>query len=152
MVRGEWAVFTNMCMIYDDKGSILIQDRQNKDWPGITFPGGHVEKGESFVQAVTREVFEETGLTIKSPKLCGVKQFEDNNGARYLVFLYKTNKYTGDIRSSDEGEIRWIKREDLLNYPLAVDFEQMVEVIENDMLSEFYYSRDEANNWEAHLF
>lgn len=152
MARSEWAVFTNMCMVYDDKGNILIQDRQNKDWPGITFPGGHVEKGESFVQAVTREVFEETGLTIKSPKLCGVKQFEDNNGARYLVFLYKTNKYTGDIRSSDEGEIRWIKREDLLNYPLAVDFEQMVEVIENDTLSEFYYSKDKANNWETYLF
>ena len=49
MTRSELAVFTNMCMIYDDNGNILIQNRQNKDWPGITFPGGHVEKGESFV-------------------------------------------------------------------------------------------------------
>jgi len=30
----------NMCMIYDDKGNILVQDRLKKDWPGVTFPGG----------------------------------------------------------------------------------------------------------------
>lgn len=146
MARSELAVFTNMCMLYDDDENILIQDRKNKDWPGVTFPGGHVEKGESFVEAVTREVFEETGLTIKYPELCGVKQFQDNDGARYVVFLYKTKHFKGEIRSSDEGEVYWIKREDLLQYPLANDFEEMVKVFETDTLSEFYYFKDKENN------
>src|SRR5690625_6596642 len=71
----EQAIFTNMCMIYDDAGNILIQDRKSKTWGGVTFPGGHVEKGESFVVSVKREVLEETGLHIFNPELCGIKQF-----------------------------------------------------------------------------
>ncbi|MFZ1540441.1 MAG: NUDIX domain-containing protein, partial [Enterococcus aquimarinus] len=69
MARSEAAVFTNMCMVYNEQGQILVQDRKKQDWPGITFPGGHVEKGESFVGSVIREVKEETGLTIQSPQL-----------------------------------------------------------------------------------
>ena len=64
MASSEKAIFTNLCMIYDDAGNLLVQDRKDPQWPGITFPGGHVEPGESFVESVIREVYEETGLTI----------------------------------------------------------------------------------------
>lgn len=151
MTRSELAIFTNMCMIYDGNGNILVQDRKSKDWPGITFPGGHVEKNESFVESVTREVLEETGLTINSPELCGIKQFQDKNGVRYIVLLYKTKHYTGDIQSSEEGEVFWIKREDLLNYPLANDFEEMIKIFESNRLSEFYYFKDDKNDWAFKL-
>ena len=71
MNRRESVEFVNMCMIKNgDK--VLVQDRVSPDWPGITFPGGHVERGESFVAAVIREVREETGLTISKPQLCGI--------------------------------------------------------------------------------
>lgn len=71
-MRTETVTLTNMCMICDgDK--ILVQDKIGDVWGGVTFPGGHVEKGESFTDAVIREVFEETGLTIRSPQLCGIK-------------------------------------------------------------------------------
>ena len=63
MGRTEPAVFTNMCMITQE-GRVLVQDRKNLDWPGVTFPGGHVEPNESFEESVVREVREETGLTI----------------------------------------------------------------------------------------
>ena len=67
----EKAEFTNMCMIYDGEGNILVQDRI-KSWCGIAFPGGHLELKESIVESVIREVKEETGLDISNLELCGI--------------------------------------------------------------------------------
>ena len=54
MAREEKCVLTNMCMVYDGN-RILVHDRMNPNWPGITFPGGHIEPKESFVESVIRE-------------------------------------------------------------------------------------------------
>ena len=150
MARSEQAIFTNLCMVYDDVGNILVQDRLDPTWPGICFPGGHIEPGESFVESVIREVWEETGLTIENPKLCGTKQFQTNNGERYVVFFYKTNRFTGELRSSDEGKVFWIPRKDLAKYTLVDDFMDMVKVFENDDLSEFFYYT-ENDQWKLKL-
>ena len=150
MARSEQAIFTNLCMVYDDVGNILVQDRLDPTWPGICFPGGHVEPGESFVESVIREVWEETGLTIENPKLCGTKQFQTNTGERYVVFFYKTNRFTGELRSSDEGKVFWIPRQDLEKYTLVDDFMDMVKVFENDDLSEFFYYT-ENDQWKLKL-
>lgn len=71
MSKYEKAELTNMCMIYDGAGRVVVQDKVGKSWGGITFPGGHVEKDESFVDSVIREVKEETGLDIQSPNCAG---------------------------------------------------------------------------------
>ena len=150
MSRSEAAIFTNLCMVYDDAGNILVQDRQAQDWPGICFPGGHVEPGESFVESVIREVREETGLTIENPILCGTKQFPTRNGERYVVFFYKANRYHGELKSSEEGEVFWIPRTDLPKYRMVDDFLDMVKVFERDDLSEFYYYKEDGN-WKLKL-
>lgn len=135
----EKTIITNMCMIYDNEGHILVQDRVNPDWAGITFPGGHVEKEESFVNSVVREVKEETGLLIKKPILCGIKQFQTKNNERYVVLLFKTNQYSGNLKSSREGKVFWIHKDQLFHYPLAEDFDKMFEIFENNNVSELYY-------------
>lgn len=142
MARKETVVLTNMCMVYDNQGNILVQDRLDPDWPGVTFPGGHVEPGEAFTKAVIREVWEETGLTIEHPRLCGLKQFPEEDGTRYIVMLYKTNQFSGELRSSREGNVFWIKRDELENYPLPVSFDQLIHVFEDDSLGEQYVRWD----------
>lgn len=147
MPSSEKTIITNMCMIEKDDGQILIQDRNSNNWPGVTFPGGKVEKNESFVDSVVREVFEETGLTIQNPLICGTKQFQTDQDERYIVLMYRANQFSGTLRSSDEGEVFWINKDDLNNYQLANDFEQMFKVMDSDSLSEFYYD----DSWKVHL-
>lgn len=148
MAREEICILTNMCMIYDGN-RILVQDRMNPDWPGITFPGGHIEPGESFVESVIREIKEETGLDISDVKLCGVKQWMHREGKyRYIVFFYKTNTYFGKLKSSNEGNVFWIEKSELNNYVLADGFDEMFEVFDNDNLSENYYWFED-NEWKV---
>ena len=139
MERFEKAVFTNMCMVYDND-KILVQDRVDPTWHGLTFPGGHVETNESFVESTIREVYEETGLRISNLRLCGVKQWTSkDNSYRYVVLLYKTNTFSGKIVSSREGNIFWIDRKDIDKYQLVDDFKLALEVFDNDKFSEEYY-------------
>ena len=75
MSNYEKVKLTNMCMIYDNDGNVVVQDKINKSWGGITFPGGHIEKQESFVDSVVREVKEETGLKAKAAEPGRPKSF-----------------------------------------------------------------------------
>ncbi|MBQ8382968.1 MAG: 8-oxo-dGTP diphosphatase [Clostridia bacterium] len=139
MAKKETCILTNMCMISDGE-RILVQDRRDPNWPGITFPGGHVELGESFVESAIREVKEETGLTVSDLRLCGVKQWTQRGGEyRYIVFFYKTETFSGKLKSSDEGDVFWISKDELQNYALADGFLRMYEVFEQDGLSENYH-------------
>ena len=142
MAHSEQAIFTNLCMVYDDTGNILVLDRKKEDWPGIAFPGGHVEPGESFTESVIREVREETGLTIANPVLCGIKQWQTECDARYVVLLYKANQFSGNLQSSHEGEAFWISRCKLSDYPLSTDFSELIQLFENNECSEFYYFQE----------
>ena len=148
MDRSEKIELTVMCML-KDKNKILVQDRAKKDWPGISFPGGHVEKRESIIAAVKREFFEETGLKIENPKICGIKQWQSDEETRYIVLFFRADKFSGELRSSEEGEVFWIEREELSNYKLARDFDEMVRVMEDDDLNEFYYKGDPHGEFET---
>ena len=95
MARSEKAVVTVLCMVHDGT-RLLLQNRVKADWRGYTLPGGHVEKGESFVQAVTREMREETGLTVHAPRLCcfskRMRKLFIKNEKSVLRFCNKSSK------------------------------------------------------------
>lgn len=148
MRRTEQAELTVLCMVYREN-QILLQNRLAKDWSGYTFPGGHVEPGESFVEAAKREMLEETGLTIFCPRLCGVKQFPIEGG-RYIVFLFKTDQFQGELVSSVEGEMRWVDRTQLDKLDTVEDFEELLRVFDEAELSEFQYLVD-GDEWNVAL-
>ena len=150
MTRNELAVFTTLIMVENEKGQLLVEDRKDPDWPGICFPGGHVEPGEAFTTAAIRETFEETGLTISDPRLVGVKQFQTQRSERYVVFFYKATKFSGTLTSSDEGEVFWLDRSELEKRTLVTDFMEMLRVFDSPELNEFYYYKKD-NGWGLKL-
>lgn len=149
MSRQIPVTLTNMCMVRNGD-YVLVQDRTDPHWPGVTFPGGHIESGESFTASVIREVYEETGLTIENPRLCGVKEWENSDGSRYIVLLYKADRFSGKVRSSPEGKVCWAALSTLPSLRLSLDFEKLLEVFLRDDLSEFYFEQT-PEGWQDHL-
>lgn len=144
MSRTEEVELTNMCMICDGKGNVLVQDKKNHpSWHGWNFPGGHVEKGEFVTPSVIREIKEETGLLIENPRLCGIKEFhKSKDGKRYIVFLYVADRYTGELKASSEGAVFWYPLSELRSSGKLIDgFEEMLSVFTDDHISEVYYQR-----------
>ena len=91
--------------------------------------------GYKFVFA---EMKEETGLTITNLRLCGVEHFPIDEG-RYIVFLFEATQYEGELCSSDEGRMYWIKTEELDKVHLVNDFYDLIDVMLDENLSEFQY-------------
>ncbi len=146
--KPENVELTILCLIQDGN-RLLLQNRIKEDWKGYTFPGGHVEPGESFVDACKREMKEETGLDILNPMLVGIKQFPIDDG-RYVVLLFKATEFTGEVVSSEEGEMEWIGLEDLPNVNVVEDFNDLMKVLNDPDLNEFQYTID-GGEWIVHL-
>lgn len=156
MSRETSTILTNLCLIEDTStNKVVLQYRspeRYKKWSGYAFPGGHIEEGESIAESVIREVYEETGLTITAPKLVAVKDWEPDGGGRYIVFCYKATEYTGQLRSSEEGEVSWVEKDQLEKLDLSYDMLPLLEVLEDPDLSEFYYRKRKDDDWEKLRF
>ena len=148
MSRTEKVELAVLCLLTEGD-RILLQNRVKRDWHGYALPGGHVEPGESFVDAVIREMEEETGLTVIQPRLVGVKQFPIENG-RYLVLLFRADSYEGTLRSSEEGRMEWVRYDALSGLPTVDDFGELLAVMNSPDLSEFQYLID-GEQWTVSL-
>lgn len=136
MSRKSEIELTNMCLICDGN-KVLVQEKAGTN--GLVFPGGHVEEGESLLESVVREMKEETGLTIENPKICGFKDWIQEDGTRYIVMLYKTHKFTGELKSSDEGRVFWIDRADINRANLIWNMKELLKIFDTDLYSEFFF-------------
>ncbi|MBO3426965.1 8-oxo-dGTP diphosphatase [Clostridium perfringens] len=146
MNRKTSVELTNMCMIYDDQGNVLVEEKLVHNSKGLIFPGGHVESNESVAESMIREIKEETGLTISNLQFCGIKDWIELDGSRYMVFLYKTSTYSGGIQSSSEGEIFWMPLEELKAKETLWHLDMMLEIFEGNGVTELYFNRNENKN------
>ena len=146
MERTEKVTLTNMCMVKDGT-KVLVQEKT--DAGGIIFPGGHVEPGEPIVDSVIREIMEETGLTIESPELCGVKDWMEEEGKRYVVFLFKADRFSGEVTSSDEGRVFWMEKDDVLRSDWVWHMDGIMRILADGEFAELFL--DSEDDWRPIL-
>lgn len=144
----------NMCMIEDPAtGRVLVQHRLPKatnPWCGLTFPGGHINYGESITASTIREIREETGLSISHLRLCGVVEWEvpekpasicwqDNIPmSKYLVFMFRTSCWSGEVKSSEEGRMEWLTLDEMRAGQLAPHMSEYLRVLLEDDIPQAY--------------
>lgn len=102
-------------IIQNAEDEILIGKRKGSHAPFYSIPGGHLENGESFEEAAIREIFEETGLKIKNPKVFCVtnnlRTYKSEN-KHYISITLHTTEFEGklEIKEPDKcEEWRWCK-------------------------------------------
>lgn len=145
MSRKTKVELTNMCLVYDEK-KVLVQEKTGTKYEGgLVFPGGHVEEGESLRDSVIREIREETGLVIKNPQPCGFKDWILEDGTRYIVLLYKTDQFKGELKNSREGKVFWLDRNDISSANLIWNMRELLEIFETDQYSEFFFQAGKEN-------
>ncbi len=100
-------------MLYRNKKQ---QDQSQGKWLGI---GGKLEEGESPEDCVLREVYEETGLKLKSYESRGVITFISDVWEDELMFMFTATDFEGEINDNcTEGELAWIKKDAIMNLSL----------------------------------
>lgn len=108
------------CVIHKN-GQILLLKKPRRGW--WYAPGGKVDTLETIQEAVTREIEEETGLTIHKPQLKSVMtiviQDQDEVLNEWMLFTFLAEEFSGVLNTeSAEGELAWMPIEEALQLPM----------------------------------
>ena len=94
---------------------MLHRTKKKKDanagkWIGV---GGAFEEGESPDECAAREIFEETGLTVRRLEYRGVVTFVSDEWDTEYMHLFTSSDFDGDETECDEGDLKWISKKDI---------------------------------------
>jgi len=117
-------------------------------WNGL---GGKFEAGETPEECIVREVYEESGLSIRDPKLCGLLMFPQFKGNDWYVFVFTADDFSGELIDSPEGRLEWIQDEKIRNLNLwESDHIFMPWIREGKFFSaKFEYEGDKMHGYEV---
>ena len=102
-------ILSTLAYIKKDGKTLMLEKGRGYQKAKYNGLGGKFDAGESPEECVIREVYEESGLIVKSLKLKGFISFPDFDGTNdWYVFVYIIKDFTGELIESDEGKLHWI--------------------------------------------
>lgn len=86
-----------------------------------------------------REVREETGLTITNVVPAGyIQWYNPERQSQYFVFLFKTSSYSGELKGSAEGDVKWMTLDEMLAGELAPNMQKYLAFFQNRDIQQAY--------------
>lgn len=133
----------NATACYLKKDNYVLMIKFSQKWGQVYAPpGGKFESGESPLDCIKREFYEETGLTLINPRLQGISYWQDS--VEGIIFIYTADKFEGDlIENSSEGKLEWIKIDDLLSIKQFEQNEKFIPFLFKDELFEGKFLLDD---------
>ncbi len=111
-----------LCYIKENDKTLMLHrikkknDIHNGKWNGL---GGKLNPGETPEDCIIREVYEESGLTIKYPVLKGHLTFPKfSKNEDWYVFVFLANQFSGKLIDSPEGHLQWVDDNNISNLNL----------------------------------
>ncbi|MEW6654976.1 MAG: 8-oxo-dGTP diphosphatase [Bacteroidota bacterium] len=108
-------------VMHEGRTLMLFRNKKPNDyhegkWNGL---GGKFEEGESPEECAVREVEEESGIKMITPKMKGIITFPMfDNKKDWYVFLFTAENFSGELADSNEGKLEWIPNDELVNLNL----------------------------------
>ena len=138
---------TTMCAVIRDEKVLMLN--RKKTWRGWAFPGGHLEAGESAVECVKRELYEEAGISLTDLHFKGITHFfNTTTGKRHIIFNYVSSDYKGTVANScDEGEMAWVEISRLRDLAMAEGMEYRIPLFFEEKVQELYIEWNEESGY-----
>ena len=139
---------TTLCYIFkDEKVLMLYRNKKEKDvhegkWNGL---GGKVEVGETPLQCVIREVYEESGLRLESPTLIGACYYPNFNGLEEMMYVYIAKQFKGELSDCDEGELHWRLKDEIMTLNIWESDRLFLPYVLNEQYFVGLFQYDELN-------